>query len=307
MTDTRLTRTYLAVPAHRARMVERAAESAADAVFLDLEDAVPVGEKNQALLTAIEAIERLDWGSKTVTVRINAVGSPFIQDEVQRLASLSRLDALLLPKAERIDDVSALGETLSANRGNRSEALEFELLIETALGVVNVDALAAAHPSVSALHFGVGDFSASIGARSDEIGLSPRAYRHVGAAADGHAETPLDLFAYPMMRILIAARAFNLRAIDGPFGAFRDLHGTSGSARKAATMGYDGKQVIHPDQIEPTRLAFRPSDHDVASARRVIEAMEAAERDGHGAVTLDGRMIDLANVRMAARVLQFAS
>lgn len=307
MTDTRLTRTYLAVPAHRARMVERAAQSAADAVFLDLEDAVPVGEKNQALLTAIDAIERLDWGSKTVTVRINAVGSPFIQDEVQRLASLSRLDALLLPKAERIDDVSALGETLSTNRGNRNEALELELLIETALGVVNVDALAAAHPSVSALHFGVGDFSASIGARSDEIGLSPRAYRHVGAAADGHVETPLDLFAYPMMRILIAARAFNLRAIDGPFGAFRDLHGTSGSARKAATMGYDGKQVIHPDQIEPTRAAFRPSDHDVASARRVIEAMEAAERDGHGAVTLDGRMIDLANVRMAARVLQFAS
>lgn len=307
MTDTRLTRTYLAVPAHRARMVERAAESAADAVFLDLEDAVPVGEKNQALLTAIDAIERLDWGSKTVTVRINAVGSPFIQDEVQRLASLSRLDALLLPKAERIDDVSALGQMLSANRGTRSEALELELLIETALGVVNVDALAAAHPSVSALHFGVGDFSASIGARSDEIGLSPRAYRHMGAAADGHVETPLDLFAYPMMRILIAARAFNLRAIDGPFGAFRDLHGTSGSARKAATMGYDGKQVIHPDQIEPTRLAFRPSDHDVASARRVIEAMEAAERDGHGAVTLDGRMIDLANVRMAARVLQFAS
>lgn len=307
MTDTRLTRTYLAVPAHRARMVERAAESAADAVFLDLEDAVPVGEKNQALLTAIDAIERLDWGSKTVTVRINAVGSPFIQDEVQRLASLSRLDALLLPKAERIDDVSALGQMLSANRGTRSEALELELLIETALGVVNVDALAAAHPSVSALHFGVGDFSASIGARSDEIGLSPRAYRHMGAAADGHVETPLDLFAYPMMRILIAARAFNLRAIDGPFGAFLDLHGTSGSARKAATMGYDGKQVIHPDQIEPTRLAFRPSDHDVASARRVIEAMEAAERDGHGAVTLDGRMIDLANVRMAARVLQFAS
>jgi malyl-CoA/(S)-citramalyl-CoA lyase len=307
MTDTRLTRTYLAVPAHRARMVERAAESAADAVFLDLEDAVPVSEKNQALLTAIDAIERFDWGPKTVTVRINAVGSPFIQDEVQRLASLSRLDALLLPKAERIDDVSALGDTLSANRGNRSEALELELLIETALGVVNVDALAAAHPSVSALHFGVGDFSASIGARSDEIGLSPRAYRHMGAAADGHVETPLDLFAYPMMRILIAARAFNLRAIDGPFGAFRDLHGTSGSARKAATMGYDGKQVIHPDQIEPTRSAFRPSDHDVASARRVIEAMEAAERDGHGAVTLDGRMIDLANVRMAARVLQFAS
>lgn len=306
MTDTRLTRTYLAVPAHRTRMVERAASSAADAVFLDLEDAVPLGEKKQALLAAIDAIERLDWGRKTVTVRINAIGSPFIDDEIHRLAGLARLDAILLPKAERIGDVAALGETLSAKRGSRSKALELELLIETALGVVNVDALATAHDSVSALHFGVGDFSASIGARSDEIGLSPRAYRHMGAAADGHAETPQDLFAYPMMRILIAARAFNLRAIDGPFGAFRDLTGTAGSAVKAAAMGYDGKQVIHPDQIDPTRLAFRPSDNDVASARRVIEAMETAAREGHGAVTLDGRMIDLANVRMAERVIRFS-
>lgn len=306
MTDTRLTRTYLAVPAHRTRMVERAATSAADAVFLDLEDAVPHGEKKQALLAAIDAIERLDWGRKTVTVRINAIASPFIDDEIHRLAGLARLDAILLPKAERIGDVAALGEMLSAKRGSRSKALELELLIETALGVVNVDALATAHDSVSALHFGVGDFSASIGARSDEIGLSPRAYRHMGAAADGHAETPQDLFAYPMMRILIAARAFNLRAIDGPFGAFRDLTGTAGSAIKAAAMGYDGKQVIHPDQIESTRLAFRPSDNDVASARRVIEAMETAAREGHGAVTLDGRMIDLANVRMAERVIRFS-
>lgn len=306
MTDTRMTRTYLAVPAHRARMVERAADSSADAVFLDLEDAVPVGEKKQALLAAIDAIARLDWGRKTLTVRINAIGSPFIQDEVHRLAGLSRLDAVLLPKAERVADVSALGETLSAQRGRRSEALDIELLIETALGVVNVDALAAAHPSVSALHFGVGDFSASIGARSDEIGLSPRAYSHTGAAADNHAETPQDLFAYPMMRILIAARAFNLRAIDGPFGAFRDSKGTISSAVKAAAMGYDGKQVIHPEQIDPTRLAFRPSDNEIASARRVIEAMQTAENEGHGAANLDGRMIDLANIRMARRLLQFA-
>ncbi|MCX7322175.1 MAG: CoA ester lyase [Hyphomicrobiales bacterium] len=306
MTDTRLTRTYLAVPAHRERMVERAAGSTADAVFLDLEDAVPVSEKKQALLAAIDAIERLDWGGKTVTVRINAIGSPFIEDEVHRLAGLSRLDAVLLPKAERVADVSALGEALATHRGNRSEALDLELLIETALGVVNVDALAAAHPSVSALHFGVGDFSASIGARSDEIGLSPSAYRHIGAAADGHPETSLDLFAYPMMRILVAARAFNLRAIDGPFGAFRDLPGTTGSAVKAAAMGYDGKQVIHPEQIEPTRMAFQPSDVEIASARRVIEAMETAERDGHGAATLDGRMIDIANIRMAAKVLRLA-
>lgn len=307
MTAPRLTRTYLAVPAHRERMVERAAGSTADAVFLDLEDAVPVGEKNAALRTAIDAITRLDWGQKTVTVRINAIDSPSIAEEVEKLSGLARLDAVLLPKAERVADVIGIGQRLSQHRGDRNHPLELELLIETALGVVNVDALAAAHATVAALHFGVGDFSASIGARSDEIGLSPRDYRHVASSAEEHRETALDLFAYPMMRILIAARAFQLRAIDGPFGAFRDNQGTLGSAVKAASMGYDGKQVIHPDQIEPTRSAFVPSASEITSAKRVIEAMRAAERDGHGAVTLDGRMLDLANVRMAERILRFAS
>src|SRR6185437_14724714 len=120
----------------------------------------------------------------------------------------------------------------------------------------------------------VGDFAASIGARSTDVGVSPSGYRHVGNAADGHPEVPLDLFAYPMMRVLVAARAFGLRAVDGPCGAFRDAKLTASSALKAAAMGFDGKQVIHPNQIEPTLRAFRPSDDELAHARRIVEAME---------------------------------
>jgi malyl-CoA/(S)-citramalyl-CoA lyase len=180
-----------------------------------------------------------------------------------------------------------------------------ELLIETARGLINVEALAASDRLVTALHLGVGDFAASIGARSAEIGASPSGYRHVGSAADGHPATPLDLFAYPMMRLLVAARAFGLRAIDGPCGAFRDAIATASSAAKAAAMGYDGKQVIHPSQIDATRDAFVPSDEELAYARRVIAALEEAERNGQAAVTVDGKMVDYANIRMIRRLMSF--
>jgi malyl-CoA/(S)-citramalyl-CoA lyase len=172
-------------------------------------------------------------------------------------------------------------------------------------GLINVEALAAADPLVTALHLGVGDFAASIGARSAEIGASPAGYRHVGAAADGYPQVPLDLFAYPMMRLLVAARAFGLRAIDGPCGAFRDAVATSSTAMKAAAMGFDGKQVIHPSQIEATRNAFVPSDEELAYAERAIAALEEAERNGQGAVTVDGKMVDYANIRMVRRLMSF--
>ena len=303
MADQRPTRVYLAVPAHRARLVAKAAASAADAVFMDLEDAVPTSEKAAALDEAVRALSSLDWGRKLVAVRINAIDSPFIEQEIRTLAVLPRLDSLIVPKAERVGDICGLADRLRAAAPDRPSPLELELLIETALGLVNVDALAGSHESVAALHLGVGDFAASIGARSSEIGASPEGYRHVGSAPSGYLTVPLDLFAYPMMRVLVAARAFGLRAIDGPCGAFRDIRLTESAALKAAAMGFDGKQVIHPEQIEPTLRAFFPSDDELTHARRVVEAMENAEAQGQGAVTLDGKMIDYANVRMARRII----
>ncbi len=307
MAQQRPTRATLAVPAHRARLVAKAAASAADAVFMDLEDAVPPSEKSLALNEAVRSLTSLDWGSKRVTVRINAVDSPFIADEIRALAALPRLDAVIVPKAERPGDIVAIADRLRAAAPDRAAPVALDLLIETALGLVNVDALAACHTSVAALHLGVGDFAASIGARTSDIGVSPDDYRHVGSAQSGYASAPLDLFAYPMMRLLVAARAFGLIAIDGPCGAFRDATLTESSAQKAAAMGFDGKQVIHPDQIAPTLRAFTPSDAELTQARRIVEAMEQAEAQGQGAVTLDGKMIDYANVRMARRIIGLGS
>jgi malyl-CoA/(S)-citramalyl-CoA lyase len=305
MTYPRLTRTYLAAPAHRVRLVQNAAASIADAVFLDLEDAVPPAEKAAALDAAATALSTHDWGNKTVAVRVNAIDSPSIQEEIRRLGGIRRLDAFIIPKAEAVSDIARISGWIAAAAGKREAPAEMELLIETARGLVNVEALAAADPLVTALHLGVGDFAASIGARSAEIGASPSGYKHVGGAADGHRETPLDLFAYPMMRVLVAARAFGLRAIDGPCGAFRDAVATRAGATKAAAMGFDGKQVIHPSQIEATRNAFIPSDEELANAQRVIAAMEEAERKGQAAVTVDGKMVDYANIRMIRRLLSF--
>jgi malyl-CoA/(S)-citramalyl-CoA lyase len=305
MTTARVTRTYLAVPAHRARMVQGAAASSADAVFMDLEDAVPLAEKAAALQEAVTALTTLDWGRKAVAVRLNAVDSASIRNEIAQQAGLARLDAVIIPKAERVADIVTIGNWIREASASRAKPVEMELLIETALGLVNIETLATVDPLVTALHLGVGDFAASIGARSAEIGASPAGYQHVGSAADGHPRVPLDLFAYPMMRLLVAARAFGLRAIDGPCGAFRDEVTTAATAMKAAAMGFDGKQVIHPSQIEPTRKAFVPSDQELTEARRTIAAMEAAERAGQGAVTLDGKMIDYANLRMVQRLLRF--
>jgi malyl-CoA/(S)-citramalyl-CoA lyase len=286
-------------------MVQGAAASAADAVFMDLEDAVPPAEKATALQGAATALTDLDWSTKTVAVRLNAIDSPSIRQEIERLGGLTRLNAFIVPKAENVTDITTIGRWVTDARGTRDTSVELELLIETARGLVNVEALAASDPLVTALHLGVGDFAASIGARSAEVGASPSGYKHVGNASDGHPQVPLDLFAYPMMRLLVAARAFGLRAIDGPCGAFRDAIATASTATKAAAMGFDGKQVIHPSQIEATRNAFVPSDDELAYAARAIAAMEEAERNGQGAVTVDGKMVDYANIRMIRRLMSF--
>lgn len=299
----RTTRTVLAVPAHQRRMVESAARSGADAVFLDLEDAVPEQEKSAALQHACAALRELDWGTKTVSVRVNAYGSDHLNGEINALTQEPRLNALLVPKAERVEDIVVIGDRIAAADAGRACPLELELLIETATGLMMVDALARCHAQVAALHLGVGDLAASLGARSTEVGGSPPGYRHTSVSSGGRLQTPLDLFAYPMMRLLVAARACGLRAIDGPCGAYGDLALTRAGAEKAAAMGFDGKQVIHPSQIESTRDAFMPSEAELAFASRVIEAMQQAEQAGKGAAAVDGKMIDYVNVRMARRML----
>jgi len=301
----KMTRSYLAVPAHRSRFVTNAASSNADAVFLDLEDAVPLLEKPSALNACVEALQNVDWGGKHVAVRVNSVDSTFIQSELERLVECDRLDAVIIPKAEKDREIAKIGEICAARRRSGSRPIGLELLIETALGVANVDNLAVAHEHIQALHFGVGDFAASIGARSTTVGVSPGGYQNI-SVDQNVVLTPIDLFAYPMMRILVAARSRALRAIDGPHGDFSNLDACYLNARKAASMGYDGKQVIHPSQISPTHQAFRPADDELTQAKRIVDAMKEAESRGLGATTVDGKMIDAVNIKLAQRLLAFS-
>jgi malyl-CoA/(S)-citramalyl-CoA lyase len=211
-----------------------------------------------------------------------------------------------VPKVESTVVLQQLEALLNRSRGAHP-AIAIDALIETARGLVNVETIAAAGGRLAALHFGVGDFSASIGARNVEVGGAPAGYALTRKDEIGNYVTaPLDLWGYPMMRILVAACAFNLRAIDGPCGAFRDPVLTRSFAMKAAAMGFDGKQVIHPDQIAATLAAFTPSDEEIRTAEATLDAMAKAEAAGLAAVSVDGRMVDYANVRMAQRVLAMA-
>lgn len=298
----RITRTVLAVPGHRMKMLQSAAASAADAVFIDLEDAVPLDKKAEALACAVQALNELDWDAKWVAVRINSSAQGVAAHEVQTLArEARRLDAVLVPKVESVATMHDVERLLGARE------IAIEALIETARGLVDVDAIAGASGRLVSLHFGVGDFSASIGARNVEIGGTHPGYAlTLKNEAGSYSTTALDLWTYPMMRLLVAARAFGLRAIDGPCGAFRDLVLTRAWALKAAAMGFDGKQVIHPDQIAPTCAAFSPTEAEIRDAHRTIEALEAAQAAGLAAVSLDGKLVDYANIRMAERVLAMA-
>lgn len=294
----RITRTYLAVPAHQEKLVTSAARSNADGVFLDLEDAVPETMKATALQAAVRAINSLDWGDKVVVVRVNGAGLRQRQEIDTLVRFASRLNGVLLPKVE------SAGEIVAVQQQVEGTSVAIEAMIETAKGLVFCEQIAAAGGSLEALHFGVGDFGASIGAKGVEIGLSHPQYTMTSREKDGYAHTALDMWAYPMMRILTAARAFGLRAIDGPCGAFRDAMLSESSALKAAAMGYDGKQVIHPMQLDFTNRAFTPTDEEYAAARRVVEALAEAEREGRGAVQLDGKLVDYANIRMARKVVE---
>ncbi|MDR5765845.1 MULTISPECIES: CoA ester lyase [unclassified Caballeronia] len=305
-TSMRLVRSVLAVPGHRYKMVQSAAASAADGVFIDLEDAVPPSEKAEALEGAVKALNELDWGRKVVTVRVNSFDGKLVEDEIKTLKGAARLDTILIPKVECVDTLRQ-AEDLIENEASGCKDLWLEALIETAGGLANVETIAAARGRLVGLHFGVGDFSASIGARNVEVGGTHAGYAVTRRDDVGnYVSVTQDLWSYPMMRILVAARANGLRAVDGPFGGFRDLVLTRSMALKAAAMGFDGKQVIHPAQIEVTRAAFTPTTEEVSQARAMVSAMEEAEAQGLAAVSVNGKMVDYANLRMARRILLMA-
>jgi malyl-CoA/(S)-citramalyl-CoA lyase len=301
----RLHRSELAVPGSSPQFFEKAARSAADMVFLDLEDAVAPDQKMQARKNIVQALHEVDWDDKTLTVRINGLDTAYMYRDVIDVIEQGseRLDMIMIPKVGKAADVYAVDMlvTQCEQAMGRQKRLGFSLIIETALGMANVDAIAGASPRNEALHFGVADYAASTRARTTNIGGPNPDYAVLtDGAEDGPRETHWgDMWHYALARMVVAARAHGLRPIDGPFGDFSDPDGYRAAARRAAALGCEGKWAIHPSQIALANEVMSPPEPEVVKARRILETMVQARAEGKGAVSLDGRLIDIASIRQA--------
>jgi malyl-CoA/(S)-citramalyl-CoA lyase len=304
----RLHRSELAVPGSNPALFEKAAASAADVIFLDVEDAVAPDDKERARANILQGLNDIDWGAKTLMVRINGLDTHYMyRDVIDIVEACPRLDMILIPKVGVPQDVYAIDMLVTQieTAKGRGKRLGFEVLIETALGMANVEAIAQSSRRLEAMSFGVADYAASTRARTTVIG---GVNRDSGVLADKDTAGRREYFwtdpwHAAQTRMLVACRAYGLRPIDGPFGDFGDPDGFIAAANRAAVLGYEGKWAIHPSQIALANQVFTPSEAEVAKARRIMEAMAQAAREGKGAVSLDGRLIDIASIRMAEALL----
>ena len=308
----RVNRSELAVPGSSPQLFEKAAASGVDVVFLDLEDAVAPDQKEAARRNIIQAINEIDWGAKTLSVRINGLDTQYMYRDVVEVLEQAgdRLDLIMIPKVGTAADVYAvdmLVTQVEAAKG-RQKRLGFELIIETALGMANIHEIAKASRRNESLHFGVADYAASTRARTTGIGgVNPDYAVLTDKAEDGTRDVHWgDMWHYAIARMVVAARANGLRPIDGPFGDFADPDGFRAQARRAAVLGCEGKWAIHPSQVALANEVFTPPAKEVERARRILVAMEQATKEGKGAVSLDGRLIDIASIRQAEALVATA-
>jgi citrate lyase beta subunit len=294
-------RSFLSVPASNLRMVEKAFASDADAIILDLEDAVATEAKAEARQNVVRGLKEFDRRGKAALCRVNALDTPYFYRDLIEIVEGSgeNLDAILIPKVERPEDlyaVSTLPIQIELATGLERKRVKIEAQIESAGGLVNADGIARATERLEALHFGPGDFAASLRMPQTSIGVMDE----WDEAYPGHR------FHYAMQRIVVAARAAGLRAVDGPVADHRDEEGLRKSCLIARSLGFDGKWCIHPAQIAIVNDHFSPTDGEVEWAERVIAAYEEANRTGRGAISVEGKMVDAASIRMAWNTLDLA-
>jgi citrate lyase subunit beta / citryl-CoA lyase len=288
-------RSCLSVPASSERFLAKARDLPVDEVMLDLEDSVAPGAKDAARDLAVAALRAGGWGGRLVAVRVNDATTPWAYQDVIAVVTGApgAVDSIILPKVGSPAQVTWLDLLLGQAEqvaGVPAGRIRIEAQIEDAAGLAAADAIAAASPRLASLVFGPADFMASVGMRSLTVGGQPEGY-------------PFDAHHYALMRILVAARAAGLQAIDGPYARISDTDGLRGAAASVAALGYDGKWVLHPAQVDVVNEAFTPSASDYERAARILEAYEQATSvDRRGAVMLDGEMIDEASRKMALRV-----
>ncbi len=290
-------RSILSVPGHIEKMHHKASKCLADVIMLDLEDSVPVTEKDNARKIVIRSLASIDWAGKTVTARINSLDTAFAYRDLIALGEEggSMLDAVVIPKVDHCGDIHFADRLLRGVEMHRglSRQIGIEAIVESAIGLEKISEIAGASVRLKTLVFGVADYSASIGARLVSI--------------SGHGEKEESLYPghrwnFALSRIVMAAKAHGLMAIDAPYGNYTDPDGLRRSALIACALGCDGKWAIHPDQIDPINMVFSPSAEDIERARRVLAAYDEARSNGRGAVSVDGRMIDAATVRLARQL-----
>ncbi|GAA5527698.1 CoA ester lyase [Herpetosiphon gulosus] len=290
--SSRIRRSEMTCPAHSLAMITKAAASEADEVIIDLEDACAVSQKIAARATVIQALQSLDFGQKIVAVRPNAVQTHYHYRDVVEIveAAGAKIDVLVIPKIESADDVRFVDRLLSqieANIGLKVGTIKLEVLIEGTRALQAVEQITNASPRLESLIFGLADYAGDLGARS--------------------ADDQWGMFAYPKHKMLVAAKAAGLEAIDNVTFAFRDAEACQRDAERAATMGFDGKWAIHPAQVPIINQAFLPSAAEIAEAQRLINAYQAADQQaGLGAIAIDDQMIDAASLRVHAKKLALA-
>jgi len=288
-------RSNLAVPGCSVRMLEKSKILNTDQVFLDLEDSVAPLAKEQARANVVSALNEGGYGTRVRAVRINAVDSPWAADDLDVVVrgAGSNLDCIMLPKVSTTADVFWLSERLDAlevQLGLEPESIGIEVQIEDALGLVNVDAIAASHSRIETIIFGPADFMASLNMRTLNVGLQPPGY------------TEGDAYHYVLMRLLVAGRAFGKQVIDGPFLGIKDLDGLRLTATRSAALGFDGKWVLHPDQIDIVNEVYSPTQDDYDNAELIVDAYDfytSSAGGARGAVMLGDEMIDEASRKMA--------
>ena len=287
-------RTVLSVPGHVEKMHDKALNSGSDAIMLDLEDSVPVDMKLDARGRIIQSLLSRDWSRKTVLYRMNGLDTPFGYRDLLEVVEAAGpvIDAVVVPKINHPGDVHFVSRMLDGIELNKgwTKRIGIEASIETAVGLEAVSEIARASDRIQTLVFGVADYSASIGARL--VSLS------------GHGEKEAEIYPghrwhFAMSRMVMAAKANGLQAIDAPYGNFKDSEGLKQGAAMACALGYDGKWAIHPDQVDIINQTFSPSTEDIERARKVLDARHQATIKGLGAVAVEGRMVDQATVRLA--------
>ena len=293
----KLRRSELSTPGSSEKMIEKAAASAADFVFLDLEDAVAPSQKVAARDSVVRGLRELDWGKKLRGVRVNGAHTEWAHGDVIAVVEGAgeNLDILVIPKVKAPRDVWFFDTLLSQleKKLGLTNQIGLEVLIEETEALSRVEEIAGCSPRLEALTLGVGDLSASQGMRLGHIGMSTGGY-------------PGDVWHFARTRLVVAARANGLDAIDGPFANFRDPDAYRKDAGWAATLGFAGKWAIHPSQIEIANEVFAPSDEEIATAKKMIEAYQQAERGGDGAKAVGGMMIDAATARIFENVIERA-